>query len=80
PYFYNYLNTSTGSVKNALYWFYKETAKNDGAYAYLDGDFNTGSIHHSLTFGGSFGSEKFYSGPVYFIMNSPVNDINSFHQ
>ncbi|KLE09198.1 hypothetical protein AF80_07265 [Aliarcobacter butzleri L355] len=79
PYFYNYLDTNTRNVKNALYWFYKETAKNDGAYAYLDGDFNTGSIHHSLTFGGSFGTEKYYSGGDYSDWNIPANSINDFN-
>lgn len=79
PYFYNYLNTNTGIVNNALYWFYKETAKNDGAYAYLDGDFNTGSISHTLTFGGSFGTEKYYSGGTYANWNIPANSIDDFN-
>lgn len=59
--FYNYLNTNTGDLGRTLYWFYPQTTKNDGAYAYLDGDFNTGFVQHSLTFGGSFGREKAYS-------------------
>ncbi|WP_257119028.1 TonB-dependent receptor [Aliarcobacter vitoriensis] len=61
PYFYNFINTNTGNLGRTLDWNYKQTTKNDGAYAYLDGDFNTGSIHHSLTFGGSLGTEKFYA-------------------
>ncbi|MFW2601494.1 TonB-dependent siderophore receptor [Aliarcobacter butzleri] len=63
--FYNYLNTNTGTLGRTLYYFYPQTTKNDGAYAYLDGDFNTGSIQHSLTFGGSFGTEKAYSSGGY---------------
>ncbi|WP_323590329.1 TonB-dependent siderophore receptor [Aliarcobacter butzleri] len=63
--FYNYLNTNTGTLGRTLYYFYPQTTKNDGAYTYLDGDFNTGSIQHSLTFGGSFGTEKAYSSGGY---------------
>lgn len=59
--FYNYLNTNTGALGRTLYYFYPQTTKNDGAYNYLDGDFNTGSVKHALTFGGSFGTEKAYS-------------------
>ncbi|RBQ28162.1 TonB-dependent receptor [Aliarcobacter vitoriensis] len=80
PYYSNNVNTNTSILTRDLYYFPEQKTKNDGAYAYLDGYFDTGSINHALTFGGSFGSEKFYSGPDYFIMNSPVNDINSFHQ
>ena len=80
PYYSNNVNTNTSIMTRDLYYFPEQKTKNDGAYGYLDGDFYTGSIHHALTFGGSFGSEKFYSGPDYFIMNSPVNDINSFNE
>ncbi|MCG3692066.1 TonB-dependent receptor [Aliarcobacter butzleri] len=79
PYFYNYLNTNTGNVYNALSWFYKETSENDGAYAYLDGNFNTGFIHHSLTFGSSFGIEKYYRGGSYSNSNIPTNNLNNFN-
>ncbi|RBQ32079.1 TonB-dependent siderophore receptor [Arcobacter sp. FW59] len=65
PYFYNTIDTNTGNLGRSLYWFYPQTTKNDGAYAYLDGDFNTGSIQHSLTFGGSFGTEKFYDSGAH---------------
>ncbi|WP_418178743.1 TonB-dependent siderophore receptor [Aliarcobacter lanthieri] len=76
PYFYNLVNTNTNSFQRGLYWFYKQQTKNDGAYVYLDGDFNTGSIHHSLTFGGSFGTEKFYSRSDHNTWGDPLGSTN----
>ncbi|KLD97877.1 TonB-dependent receptor [Aliarcobacter butzleri] len=85
PYFYNTIDTNTGNLGRSLYWFYPQTTKNDGAYTYLDGDFNTGSVHHALTFGGSFGTEKFYErgwdetpwGDA--LGSSNINDYNSWN-
>ncbi|WP_419677564.1 TonB-dependent siderophore receptor [Aliarcobacter lanthieri] len=67
PYFNNKYNSNTGVFGRNFYAFGEEKTRNDGAYAYLDGDFNTGSIHHSLTFGGSFGTEKYGSGDFAFV-------------
>lgn len=76
PYFYNLVNTNTNNFQRGLYWFYKQQTKNDGAYAYLDGDFNTSSIHHALTFGGSFGTEKFYSRADHNTWGVPLGSTN----
>jgi len=78
PYIYNRIYTTTNEFKRNLYWFYEQTTKNDGAYAYLDGDFNTGSIHHALTFGGSFGTEKFYSTGDHATSLLSLNNIDDF--
>ncbi|MFY9073065.1 TonB-dependent siderophore receptor [Aliarcobacter butzleri] len=67
PYFNNKYNSNTGVFGRNFYAFGEEKTRNDGAYAYLDGDFNTGYIHHSLTFGGSFGTEKYGSGDFAFV-------------
>ncbi|MDN5063602.1 TonB-dependent siderophore receptor [Aliarcobacter butzleri] len=76
PYLYNLVDTNTNSFQRGLYWFYKQQTKNEGAYAYLDGDFNTGSIHHALTFGGSFGTEKFYSRDFHDTWGDPLGSTN----
>ncbi|MCR1815265.1 TonB-dependent receptor [Aliarcobacter butzleri] len=85
PYFYNTIDTNTGNLGRSLYWFYPQTTKNDGAYAYLDSDFDTSFIHHALTFGGSFGTEKFYDSGDHdspwgaSLGSNNINDYNSWN-
>lgn len=79
PYFYNYVNTNANTTTLDMYWFHEQTIKDNGAYAYLDGDFNTGSIQHSLTFGGSLGTQKFYNSNEHDVFDASINGYDGYN-
>ncbi|KLE10018.1 TonB-dependent receptor [Aliarcobacter butzleri] len=79
PYFYNYVNTNANTTTLDMYWFHEQTIKDNGAYAYLDGDFNTGSVHHSLTFGGSLGTQKFYNSNEHDVYGASINGYDGYN-
>ncbi|QKF72887.1 TonB-dependent siderophore receptor [Aliarcobacter faecis] len=56
--FINRYDANNGTFNREFGDMGKEVTTNHGAYAYLDGEFDTGSIHHTLTFGGSLGKAK----------------------
>ncbi|MCT7582408.1 TonB-dependent siderophore receptor [Aliarcobacter butzleri] len=62
--FINRYDSNTGTFSRNFWDMGKDKIINHGAYTYLDGEFDTGSIHHNLTFGGSLGTAKVKGGDV----------------
>jgi iron complex outermembrane recepter protein len=75
--FINRFNANTGTFSRNYWDMGKETTTNHGAYAYLDGEFNTGYIQHNLTFGGSLGTAKVKGGDVIGTWDSDTYTNNS---